>query len=72
MKVGDLLHRVMTTESVFGFKYESRRTQLPCRVIWIHPEGRFYTVEFTLERGERLRECFYPERKKEYIRRNEL
>ena len=69
MKIGDILYHVPSTDSSFGFKYEARENLLPCRVVWIHPEGRYYTVEFTLERGQRLRESYFPKREKEYIRR---
>lgn len=27
-------------------------------VIWIHPENRFYVVEFSTFRGEKFRSCF--------------
>lgn len=29
-------------------------------VVYIHPQGRFYTVEFTSDRGNSWRESFYP------------
>lgn len=32
---------------------------LPCRVVYVHPEKRFYTVEFTFERNRRFRESYF-------------
>ena len=39
----------------------------PCTVVWVHPERRYYVVEFTFELGERtgrFREAFWMEQKK--------
>lgn len=44
MQVGDILERTPTIEAMSGLGTVG---PLPCRVIYIHPEGRFYTVEFT-------------------------
>lgn len=32
---------------------------LPCRVVYVHPEKRFYIVEFTFERNRRFRESYF-------------
>ena len=32
---------------------------LPCRVVYIHPKRRYYTVEFTFGRGRRFRESYF-------------
>ena len=58
MQVGDILERTPTIEAMSGLGTVG---PLPCRVIYIHPEGRFYTVEFTSRiTGERWREAFWP------------
>ena len=31
----------------------------PCRVVYIHPQRRFYTVEFDMPRGRKCRESYY-------------
>ena len=32
---------------------------LPCRVVYVHPDRRFYTVEFTFDRGRSFRESYW-------------
>lgn len=60
MQVGDILELEPTIEAMSGLGTVG---PLPCRVIYIHPEGRFYTVEFTSRvTGERWREAFWPDR----------
>lgn len=57
MKVGDIIMRKPTIDCKVGIVETGPR---PCRVLWIHPEGRFYRVEFWSEvTGETWRECFY-------------
>lgn len=51
--LGDKRADVPTIE---GSKYLGT---LPCRVVYIHPEKRFYTVEFTFERNRRFRESYW-------------
>ncbi len=37
----------------------------PCRVVYVHPDKRYYTVEFNFELGERsgsFREAYFMER----------
>ena len=55
MKVGDVLHLVPTLSEKIGL--ESKGT-MPCRVVYIHPKGWFYVVEFG--QTQRWREAFYP------------
>lgn len=60
MQVGDILERTPTIEAMSGLGTVG---PLLCRVIYIHPEGRFYTVEFTSRiTGEQWREAFWPDR----------
>lgn len=60
MQVGDILELEPTIEAMSGLGTSG---PLPCRVIYIHPEGRYYTVEFTSRiTGERWREAFWPDR----------
>lgn len=50
MKVGDVLRKRPWT----GQGGHQELPPQPCRVVYIHPKGRFYTVEFTYEdRGVR-------------------
>ena len=30
-------------------------------VVWVHPAGRFFVVEFAFERGRKFRESYFPE-----------
>lgn len=55
MNVGDVLYQIPT-----GRHGDDRQPQaLACRVVYIHPERRFYTVEFRSEvTGEAFRESF--------------
>ena len=55
MNVGDILYQVST-----GRHGDDRQPQaLACRVVYIHPAHRFYTVEFRSEvTGETFRESF--------------
>lgn len=44
----------------------------PCRVVWIHPLGRYFVVEFRFEvTGERFRETMYFTNRGGKIRRKE-
>lgn len=60
MNIGDEL---VMRPSVCVSWDEARPKLLPCRVVYIHPERRFYTVEFRSEvTGETFRESFlFPE-----------
>lgn len=56
MNIGDEL---VMRPSVCVSWDEARPKLLPCRVVYIHPERRFYTVEFKSEvTGQTFRESF--------------
>lgn len=61
MKVGDMVLRQPSFYTSYGGAFGKPQM---AQVVYIHPEKRFYTVEFLMERtGERFRECYYlPER----------
>ena len=60
MKVGDKLKLRPYINAESGAL--AARPQV-CTVTYIHPEGRYYVVEFTSERGETFRQTMYfPER----------
>lgn len=55
MQVGDILHLESTLEATSGL---GTIGPIPARVIYIHPAGRYYTVEFYNPiTGERWREA---------------
>ncbi len=59
IRVGD---RLRLTPSIEGGCFLGEQ---PCRVVYVHPERRYYTVEFTFELGERsgsFREAYIIER----------
>ena len=57
MMVGDIVRRKsFAMKGDFNFS-SSDKTPMEGKVIYIHPEGRFYTVEFSV-RGGKVRECF--------------
>lgn len=57
MKVGDIVVETPTFYSKAGLDVVGPQK---CRVTYIHPKRRFYTVEFRSEvTGETFRECFY-------------
>lgn len=65
MQVGDILE---IAPSIFSFEGVSdpddgrqrRRKKLPCTVIWVHPQKRFFVVEFrSAITGETWRETVY-------------
>lgn len=59
MKIGDILHLEPTLEATSGLGTVG---PIPARVIYIHPAGRYCTVEFFSSiTGERWREAFWPE-----------
>ncbi len=56
MKIGDQVREFVT----FGDTMPSEHTG---RVVWIHPRGIFYVVEFTLgERGEKVQESYFTQK----------
>lgn len=59
MKIGDILHIEPTLEATSEL---GTIGPIPARVIYIHPAGRYCTVEFCNPiTGERWREAFWPE-----------
>ena len=59
MKIGDILHLEPTLEATSGLGTVG---PISARVIYIHPAGRYCTVEFCSSiTGERWREAFWPE-----------
>ena len=57
MKIGDILHLEPTLEATSGL---GTNGPIPCTVVYIHPQRRFYVVEFTsLITGEKWRETMY-------------
>lgn len=57
MKIGDIL----TIKPNFYTEYMGANDQShQAQVIYIHPEGRFYVVEFWSDLGIPWRETFYP------------
>lgn len=58
MQVGDILHLEPTLEATSGL---GTIGPIPARVIYIHPAGRYYTVEFRSPiTGYNWREAFWP------------
>lgn len=53
LKIGDVVHVPI---------YPKVRTAVlePGRVVYIHPKKRFFTVEFSMESGSRIRESYNP------------
>lgn len=58
MQIGD---KLMLEPTVFGGGSDLVDTgPRPCRVVWIHPLGRYFVVEFRYPvTGERFRETIY-------------
>lgn len=61
MRIGDKLMRIPAASV---YEKEKRPRALPCVVVYIHPERRFYTVEFRFPAtGWAFRESyFFPDR----------
>lgn len=58
MRVGDTVLRQPSFYTSYGGACGNPQNGT---VVYIHPERRFYTVEFLIERtGERFRESYYP------------
>lgn len=60
IRLGDKIRAKPTVEGgSAGKTFEA--TEMTGKVVYIHPERRFYTLEFQNEKGFRWRECyFYP------------
>lgn len=70
MQIGD---KLMLEPTVFGGGSDLVDTgPRPCRVVWIHPLGRYFVVEFRSKvTGERFRETMYFQDRGGKIRRKE-
>lgn len=69
-KIGDM---IIARPLMGGATGESEGELRKGTVVYVHPQGRYYTVEFSDERsGERFRESFYPEREPEPAAENPL
>lgn len=55
MKVGD---RINTLEPTYG-ETPRKHIHYPATVVYIHPLRRYYTVEFDMGGGNKIRESFY-------------
>ncbi len=58
MQVGDVLHIRPNFYCEYGMTDEIKVQA--CRVVYLHPEDRFYVVEFTSALGRTWRESFFP------------
>lgn len=56
MKLGEMRMEVPSVDSELML---ADRQPRKCEVFYIHPEWRFYTVEFTTTLGWKFRESFY-------------
>lgn len=67
MKLGDILH-LTPTASGYGSEDLIAAGPWPARVVYIHPQRRFYAVEFRSEQtGETWRETrYFPDRAGQY------
>lgn len=68
LKVGDRLTLTPTLDAQSGMGSPG---PLPCTVIFVHLQGRFYTVEFqSAVTAQRWRECFWTKIAPDEIRRD--
>lgn len=56
MNLGDIRREVPSVDSEFMLGQKILRE---CEVVFIHPQWRFYTVEFTTDLGWKFRESYY-------------
>lgn len=61
MKTGDIRMEVPSVDSELMLADRKARK---CEVVYIHPQWRFYTVEFTTQLGWKFRESYYFEDKR--------
>lgn len=59
MMVGDKLPGMVPSYGATCTGFASDDEGYTATVVYIHPQRRFYTVEFTFGRGRRFRESFY-------------
>ena len=55
MQVGETVHKPLT--DIVSGSANTPRPKFTGRVVWVHPQGRFYLAEFQLPGGT-IRECF--------------
>lgn len=55
MQVGETVRKPLT--DIFSGSANTPRPKFTGRVVWVHPEGRFYLAEFQFPGGI-IRECF--------------
>ena len=55
MQVGETVHKPLT--DIMSGSANTPRPKFTGRVVWVHPQGRFYLAEFPLPGGI-IRECF--------------
>jgi len=55
MNIGDKLRRPLELDTTYWGSTDGRL--YPCEVVYIHPKGRYYTVEFDFH-GTKIRQCF--------------
>lgn len=68
MKVNDKRQETPSLDSTAGMDDVG---PMDCRVVYVHPQGRFYTVEFKSPvTGETFRETFYFPNRPELIARS--
>lgn len=68
MKVNDKRQETPSFDSTAGMDDVG---PMDCRVVYVHPQGRFYTVEFKSPvTGETFRETFYFPNRPELIARS--
>lgn len=58
--VGDTVScRISFCEEKSQGNYENTKITLPGKVVWVHPAGRFYTIEVRLPNGRSFRTTEY-------------
>ena len=56
MQIGDIRHEKPYIDSEYMLRDGG---PWPCKVVYIHPKWRFYTVEFTTQLGWKFRESYF-------------
>ncbi len=57
LKVGDIVRRAPETFDDLDKLPNARNKMQSCRVVWVHPSGRYHIVAFQT-RGGKIREAF--------------
>lgn len=58
MKIGDVVRRPVNTSSTRDGCGDESKIKHPGKVIYIHPEGRFFVLEFRFPLGN-IRESYF-------------